>query len=273
MGETLHTKLKKLEQWFDNYVHRFDSDNTEIQQNFHLKILHTKKVCQNIQYLARELELNDTDYFIASCAALFHDIGRFEQFQKYKTFADKLSVDHAELGLEIIHTENIFKDLPESIQTTIITAIQHHNKLAVPGDITKHEEYFTRLLRDADKMDIFRVVIEYYEQMVENKDQNHAVVLGLPNNDDFSDEVIEDILRGEIVQSQDLKTVNDFKLLQMAWIFDINFVPSFRYIAEKQFIEQINSHLPKHPKILEAYKIINHYMKENCNKEINSILF
>jgi hypothetical protein len=117
------------------------------------------------------------------------------------------------------------------------------------------------------------VVIEYYDQLKNNRSDNHAVVLGLPDNNGYSAEVVDDILKGEIVKSQDLKTVNDFRLLQMAWIFDINFVPTFQIIAENQFLEKIYDHLPKTTKIQQAYTIIRNHLNNNCKKPLNSVLF
>lgn len=266
-------KLTELETWFDNYVENFKTSDGEVRKNIDLKILHTKKVYQNIIHLSKKLQLQEEKKQTAGIAALLHDIGRFEQFSRYKTFADKLSVDHAELGLEIIEEEKILKNFPADVSQIVITAIKFHNKLAVPQHLTEEEKFFTRLLRDADKLDIFRVVIEYYDQLKNNRSDNHAVVLGLPDNNGYSAEVVDDILKGEIVKSQDLKTVNDFRLLQMAWIFDINFVPTFQIIAENQFLEKIYDHLPKTTKIHQAYTIIQNHLNNNCKKPLNSVLF
>ena len=36
---------------------------------------------------------------------LLHDIARFEQYTKYKTFRDSISIDHGDLGVEILFEE------------------------------------------------------------------------------------------------------------------------------------------------------------------------
>jgi hypothetical protein len=54
---------------------------------------------------------------------------------------------------------------------------------------------------------------------------------------------------------KDLKTLNDFKLLQISWVFDINFIPSFRAIEKNNFIDMIEETLPKVKEITGAVKI------------------
>ena len=262
----------QLEEWFDNYTAGFKSDDPKIQRNFDLKIFHTKKVLENATLISEALQLNDQDTYIAKASALLHDVGRFEQFMRYNTFVDKLSIDHAELGLEIIDNENPLVNFSQEVIIEIKAAIQFHNKLEVPTDIDEKSQFFTRILRDADKLDIFRVVTEYYEKQ-KSGEHNEAIVLGLPDNNDFSNEVIDDILNRQIVKSQDLKTINDFKLLQMAWVFDINFAISLKLIEEQKFVEMIYESLPKNEKIQQAYNIISEFITENCNKGLKSILF
>ncbi|MBN2279868.1 MAG: HD domain-containing protein [Candidatus Marinimicrobia bacterium] len=265
-------KFKKLEKWFEEYTGRFQSRDTKIQVNFDLKILHTKKVLENAEALCLDLQINAEDIFITRAAALLHDVGRFEQFNKYRTFVDKHSADHAELGLQILDDEAPLAELPDNITNYIRLAIQHHNKLEVPDHLDNQAKFFTRLLRDADKLDIFRVVTEYYEQQ-KSGHQNEAIVLGLPDNQHYSDHVIEDILNHRIVKSQDLKTINDFKLLQMAWIFDINFVAALNRVHERKYLERIYESLPKDDKINRAYAIINEFVADNCKKDLKARLW
>lgn len=271
-GVNLLERFVQLEKWFDNYTARFQTDDPKIQRNFDLKIFHTKKVLENASFIADSLQLNDQDCYIVRASALLHDVGRFEQYKRFNTFIDKQSVDHASLGLEILEQEQPLADFPKDVVTEIKTAIQYHNKLEVPSDIDEKSQYFTRLLRDADKLDIFRVVTEYYEEQKSGV-ENETIVLGLPDDNGFSDHVIDDIIAGRIVKSQDLRTLNDYKLLQMAWIFDINFVISLKLIKDKKYIQEIYNTMPKHDKIITAYGIINHHLIENCKKSLKSILF
>ncbi len=266
------TDFHEFQHWFDQYIERFNSLDTKVQQNYDLKTLHTKKVCKNAAILAEKLAISTIDTFIIKTAALFHDIGRYVQYQKYKTFVDKHSADHAQLGLNVLAREKILNDLPKDVANKIIVAIKYHNKLEIPKWLKGDFDFFTRLLRDADKLDIFRVVIDYYEKQKQGH-HNEAIVLGLPDDRSFSDDVIADIMAGEIVKSQDLKSINDFKLLQMAWVFDINFTESLRIITAQKFIPKIYRTLPPHEKITAAYKKIIDHMNRNCKNENKALLF
>ena len=44
---------------------------------------------------------------LAEIMALFHDIGRFEQYKQYRTFSDYRSEDHAALGVKVIKANRI----------------------------------------------------------------------------------------------------------------------------------------------------------------------
>ena len=49
--------------------------------------------------------------YMAETAALLHDIGRFEQFHRYKTFSDARSEDHAALGVDAIKEEGLLQSI------------------------------------------------------------------------------------------------------------------------------------------------------------------
>ncbi len=70
-----------------------------------LKRDHTRRVCEEILALGRQLELPRTDFLLAEAAALLHDVGRFRQLKKYGTFVDQHSVNHARLGLMVIREQ------------------------------------------------------------------------------------------------------------------------------------------------------------------------
>ena len=103
--------------------------------------------------------------------------------------------------------------------------------------------YFcTRLLRDADKLDIWKVVIDYYYDG--NGDRNDAISLGFPDTPGISEGVYHDLMHRHIVDIQHLHNLNDFKLLQIGWIYDINFVPALHAVRERRYLEQIRTTLP-----------------------------
>lgn len=95
---------------FLKYTDRYDRSNGKIE----LKILHTLEVAKVMDRLTKKLHLDGETCEMAHICAVFHDIGRFEQVRRYDTFLDHLSVDHAELGCEVLKQEGFLAELPEA---------------------------------------------------------------------------------------------------------------------------------------------------------------
>src|SRR6185369_17630796 len=100
----------------------------------------------------------------------------------------------------------------------------------------------TRLIRDADKLDIWRVFIDYYG--LPEEERASAVGLGFPDLPQCSPEVLKCLRQREIVQLAAVQTLNDFKLLQLSWVFDLNFPESFRLVRERGCIDALAAVLP-----------------------------
>ncbi|KAF5419859.1 MAG: hypothetical protein C5S45_05860 [Candidatus Methanocomedens sp.] len=122
---------------------------------------------------------------------------------------------------------------------------------------------YSKLLRDADKLDIWRVVTTYYAQR--HKHRNPALELELPDTHGYSLCFVEDILNNRISNSHALKTYNDMKLLQLGWIFDINFTRTFLYIQQRQIIEKIITTLPDTEDIRKIQNHLNEYLEKISN--------
>ncbi len=157
---------KKALASFKNYVAAYDYNNKGVS----LKIAHTYRVAEIADSIACSVAGAEAD--LAWLLGLLHDIGRFEQIIRYGTFKDAFSVDHAELGADILFCDGLIKNFPvfDHQKELIETAIRLHNKLTVPNELDKETKMYSNILRDADKADIFRVLTEppYDERKTEN---------------------------------------------------------------------------------------------------------
>ena len=72
----------------------------------------------------------------------------------YSTFFDSASVDHGDLGAEIITEKFEWEGIPENFRDNIIAAVRFHNKKTVPSDLKLGAYKWSCLVRDADKIDI-----------------------------------------------------------------------------------------------------------------------
>lgn len=64
------------------------------------------------------------------------------------------------------------------------------------------------------------------------------------------------------------ETPNDFKLLQMAWIYDINFPLTFQLIQHRAYLQKIGDSLPPSEKVQKIYSTVKPYLDKNCKAEI-----
>ena len=171
------SQLDALFSWFDRYVEPFLATDEEGEKNIRLKIVHTRKVCEVMELLAEGEQLSENDARLASATALLHDAGRFPQYRRWRTFRDSDSDNHARLGIEVLQEERVLDQLPKSEHLLIEEAIRFHNLLALPLNFSSPTALYIRLIRDADKLDIWRVFIGYYESTDEEKPE--AISLGL----------------------------------------------------------------------------------------------
>ncbi len=241
--------LQELRNWFEDYVAAFNIKYPD-DVNISLKHDHTNRVCKEIIYIAAALELKDTDLLLAEVMALFHDIGRFEQYAQYHTFADPVSVNHAEFGVEILKEKQILKHFNQREQNLIFRAIAYHNRRDLPENETEQCLFFSKMLRDADKLDIWQVFAAYY---ISDKVQDKTPIHNLPDTPGISDPIFQELKARRIANYSDVKNLNDFKLLQIGWVYDVNFMPTFKRIRERRYLESIRAALPESAQIDELF--------------------
>jgi len=71
-------------------------------------------------------------------------------------------------------------------------------------------------------------------------------------------------MNGKLVQMADVKTLNDFKLLQIGWIYDINFPRAFQIVRENEYLEMIRDALPEiSVRVAEIYERARAHLGRN----------
>ncbi len=236
-------QVENFKVWFNKYVAGFYGDDEFINTNLKLKENHSQRTCEEILYLASELGLSDNQRRIAEATALFHDIGRFEQFVKYRTYNDSRSVNHCLLGIEALRKTKALEEVPSEERQWIEKAIEYHGQKELPDYLKGQCLLFSRLIRDADKMDIFYVVVTYNRQYRDNPEK-FALELELPDEPGYSADIIESILCGQRIDYRQMRTLNDMKLCQLAWVYDVNFTAALKRIKQRKFLDELFCFLP-----------------------------
>ena len=101
-----------------------------------------------------------------------------------------------------------------------------------------------RAVRDADKLDIFPILLEYLAQP-----DNEAVVLNLKPSPELSPAVLSDMLAGRCPKLRDLKTKTDFLVAKLLWVNDLNFRHSLREFRRRDYVRQLAHYLPDTPEV------------------------
>jgi len=205
------------------------------------------------------MNLDEEQLQIGETIALFHDIGRFEQFKRYRTFNDRRSQNHAKLSVEILKRTGVFTRLSKAEKKITYKAISYHNLYKLPTEDEDICLFYAKLLRDADKLDIWSTITEYYRKR--HLHPNPALELELPDTQEYSPHFIDSIMNCRCTDMGNIKTCNDMKLSLLSWIFDINFLPTYHYIQHHRYINRVVDSLPDTEDIRKAQKHVNRYIK------------
>ena len=241
--------LNRLSAWFDEYTRSFLSGDAEFDSPLTLKIDHTARVRENIRQLANSLSLDKEKLHIAEAIALFHDVGRFEQYRCYQTFNDSQSVNHAKKGVDVLTEFKVLESLPDIEQALIIDAIRFHNVPSLPDNNGSDAILFMRLIRDADKLDIWRVFAEYFQF---DKPHNPAIVQHFVDEPSWETKIIDDILGKRTARFKYIRTIIDYKLFQLSWVFGLHFAASAVLARERGHLAAIAGTLPVNDNIQRA---------------------
>ncbi len=217
--------LEKAKEEFLKYTENYDLNDFHIMG----KQKHSIRVMELSEKIAKGLKLSKEKIEIATLIGLLHDIARFEQYTRYHTFKDAESVDHGDLGVEILN-----KDLHKYIDTDkydelIKIAVKNHNKYKIEDGLTQEQKLFAKIIRDADKIDIFYEGVVMFWKGNENTVEESTI----------SPEVFKQIQNNIQVKRGTRQTPVDNVISVLAFIFDINFKTSFEILKQEDYINKM----------------------------------
>lgn len=235
---------------FKEYVlSNYDINNPDIKR----KYIHSIKTAALSKEIAESLNLSSKDIQLAELIGLFHDIGRFYEVKNYGKMTIKNNFDHGLYALKILYEDELFDKLNilSSDRPVISFAIRNHDKLFI--EETDNQKYLlhAKIIRDADKMDIYRVLTSYKS------------VLDEPF---ISPLVMKDVLRLRSVDHQNVKSSTDQAASRIAFLFDFNFKVSLDILASLGYFNKYLNSLEGEEKLVNkiknlAYSIL-YYLKE-----------
>lgn len=246
---------------FKNYAQQFKVADNKVN----IKITHTIGVVKASEYIARGLNLTEEDVELAELIGLLHDIGRFEQAVRYDNYDDYDTLDHAELGVEVLFRDGFIREFidTDKYDNIIKEAIRNHNKYEIEEGLDERELLFAKIIRDADKTDNFEVKqYQDFESLFKASEQE-------VQEEEITDDVWNEFLQGRTIISSHRVTNMDKWLSYIAWIYDYNFFPGLQYLKENDCINKVVDRLDYKN---EVTKERMECAREKANRYINEKL-
>jgi len=237
--------------YFDNFIKKYDMTDEDIQYKYH----HSYRVMDNIEILAKCMNLPYKDIELAKCIGLLHDIGRFEQDKLYNSFIDD-KMDHGNYGENILRKEDILSqfNIEEEDYETVYKAIRNHNKYEIEPDLSQREILFSKLIRDADKLDILYALGTKELKPVLYEDETEILL-----------EIKKTFYQEKSIKKTGKENKNDNLIIVLSFIYDINFKPSMEIIKKYKYYEKIYQRI-KNKDIFKTYfEYIYNYIKERTD--------
>ena len=251
--------LSRIKSFFIKYASAFRKDDPVYNQHILLKQNHTAGVVREISQLSAALGLNPEETAFAEVIAWLHDIGRFEQFDTYATFADAESENHAEIALRIIEKNNLLLEFSASQIQIIERTIVNHNLKKLPDREPELVGFYSRLLRDADKLDIWRVMLK---TNIFHTIKNEL----LPNFYPIPKKLLSYFEMHQIIPLDEVDTFYDSILFRLSWVFDLNFKATIEQFEDRDLTRKFLSKLPLSKELSDIEKWIGLYIENYIQK-------
>lgn len=253
-----------LENSAKNTFFEFVKNYDETESNISVKKYHSIRVMENSIEIAKSLNLSHDDIKLAGLIGLLHDVARFEQWKRFNNFSDKRTgFDHGDEGSKILRQNNFLRNYIETDEydELIIKAVRNHNKYTIEEGLNEKELLFAKIIRDADKLDIFMESVEKMymtEQMIIDVENSYV-------SESYFTQFMNEV---QIKRVPD-QTALDMVISYVAFIYDINFEYSISIIEKEAYIdEMLDAFEYKLDSTKEQIEEIRAFAKKYLNKRL-----
>ena len=244
---------KKIICTFEKYVSNYNLNDP----NIYLKYKHTGKVAENCERIAKSLNLSEQDIDLAWEIGMLHDIGRFEQLRRFDTFIDIESIDHAEFGGDLLFKDGLiqqFDDEKENYEL-LEKAIRLHSLYRLPEDLSEKELLFCQVIRDADKIDIYRANYETGLHVIYHVTKEELL------NSEITPEVYQVFCEERAIPRNIRKTIADNLVGHIALTFELVYPESKKMAIEQGYLQKLLETKFINPETTELMKQISQRMR------------
>ncbi|MGE4192376.1 MAG: HD domain-containing protein [Pseudodesulfovibrio sp.] len=235
----LHEHLRLVREFAEGHL-RDDEDH---DYHIRLKLEHSMRVLDNGVHILREEGITGRTADLATMAALYHDIGRFPQFDRWGTYRDADSVNHGRMGVLTLRRLDLGDDFTPRELRLIRAAVGLHNAKEVNPALRDPLATLVQVTRDADKADIFHVILDHLSQP---HNPNRVVIHKLKEDPArFTPAVLETVSSGMTCDYASLRYANDFVLLIVGWVFSLSYRATERLLLSRGLVDKAFGLLPE----------------------------
>ena len=231
----------EIRHWHEEFVRQFHKDDHERMNQVFLKYDHTQRVVIEMRGMIEALGVTPELAVMAEISALLHDIGRYQQYITAESF-DDTAIDHAEISAKLIEDEKVLRLLPPSLAEGILQVIRYHNKDTHETSLREDVTQVIAMIRDIDKLDIWRLVSVYYMTPVAKREL--IPWLELPEEGILSDTIRETFRAGKVSTSQKIENLTDLKFQQLSWLYGITYDWTAQVAQHRRYLGKIIDTLP-----------------------------
>ena len=248
---------KEIERRCEEYFSVYDVTKERTRRMCEAKTVHSRIVASNCEDIARGLDFDRYDTDLAWIIGELHDFGRFGQIIVTHTFQDTGRWNHAHLGASLLFKHGLVDDLipnwdevDQEDRVVMEKAIYHHSDFHLPEDLTPREHTFCRLIQEADQTDIFRTIVKAGWETIYGHTKEEML------DSDFSDAIVQAILRHELADYSKRTTYADFHLAHIALCFGLKSKPARQKVVEQGYLKQMMDIEFTHPAVEEKFQQI-----------------
>ncbi|MFH0880871.1 MAG: HD domain-containing protein, partial [Lentisphaerota bacterium] len=150
-------QLNLIQNWFLNYTQTFKEEDGKLVFPLQMKMEHSARVVDDSRTLARQAGWTEPDVRVAEAIGWLHDVARFSQFKEFHTFHDPRSANHGEWGWDILKQGDLLVACDPLDRQRVLDGVRYHNRKTIPVETAEDSLRFVKLIRDADKIDIYKI--------------------------------------------------------------------------------------------------------------------
>ena len=207
------------------------------------KYEHSVNVAILMATISVKMNLTMDSIKLAFLIGLFHDLGRFKEVIRQEKF-NNLTFDHGAYSNKILYNDGLINKFPlrETDALLVRKAIYFHNKKEL-GPMSDKESFFAKMLRDADKIDIIRVIANKLRVINQNP----------------TDKVLNDYFNNLPIDLKDLHNSTDSIILYFSFIRDLSFNESIDVLEETKNTSKYLQSILVNTDFLDLYIDIKSY--------------